>query len=332
LADGIYGIDVSGYQAAHYPTTVGGHPVDFAFVKATEATSYVNPNMVAQAAFTRANGDVLGFYHFLHSGNVQAQAEYFVTKAASQEGDVLACDWEMGGVSGADKDAFLKAVKKLRPTHRVGLYCDANHWLNVDKTSYVGDFLWLANYNNKPATSGVQHAVQIHQYTSTPVDSNYASAWGTKAAMRKWAEGLITGSTPSTSTPSTTDEEIDVTQAELEAAFRKILMEKDGVYPAPKDAADYDPTPGSPGNGWSGVTWYRDVDTRIRQMPEKTAEAVWSYKIDNPARPDADGNPAQTPASSFQRSEDSHYDALAARLATLEAKLDQLIAALPAKG
>ncbi|MFJ2717395.1 N-acetylmuramoyl-L-alanine amidase [Streptomyces sp. NPDC087437] len=60
---------------------------------------------------------------------------------------------------------------------------------------------------------------------------------------------------------------------------------------------------------------------------QRIAAAVWAYKIPNPARPDGKGNPAQTQASSFQRSEDSHYDALRADLKRLQATVDQLAAA-----
>lgn len=198
---GIYGIDVSNYQPQHFPTTVQGHAVDFAFIKASEGTSYVNPVQAAQTAWARSHGLVTGFYHFLHAGNINAQAAYFVAKADSVAGDLLACDWEMGGVSGADKDAFLKEVKRLRPDHRVGLYCDASHWLHVDKTSYVGDFLWLADYNGSATKTGIQHAVQIHQYTSTPVDTNYAAAWANRAEMKAWATGSKAPTVPAKPKP-----------------------------------------------------------------------------------------------------------------------------------
>ncbi|MFG2679167.1 N-acetylmuramoyl-L-alanine amidase [Streptomyces sp. NPDC048392] len=52
----------------------------------------------------------------------------------------------------------------------------------------------------------------------------------------------------------------------------------------------------------------------------EVAKAVWDYRIPNPARPDQHGKPAQTPASSFQRSEDSHYDRMMATLRTLVAQ------------
>ncbi|MFK0296676.1 GH25 family lysozyme, partial [Streptomyces sp. NPDC090442] len=57
----VRGVDVSSYQSAAYSTT----GLDFAFIKATEGTSYINPRQSAQAAQARRNGLVVGFYHFL---------------------------------------------------------------------------------------------------------------------------------------------------------------------------------------------------------------------------------------------------------------------------
>jgi hypothetical protein len=60
---------------------------------------------------------------------------------------------------------------------------------------------------------------------------------------------------------------------------------------------------------------------------QRIAKAVWAYRIPNPARPGPDGKPAQTPASSFQRSEDSHYDAQAKRIDRLTTLVERILAA-----
>jgi hypothetical protein len=183
----VKGIDVSGYQSATFSTSGLG----FAFIKATEGTSYINPRMTAQAAHARAAGLVVGFYHFLWPGNIQAQAEYFVEKCASIEGDILALDWETTGsgtrATGAEKDAFIAAVKKLRPTHRVVLYCNRDFWLNHDTTSNAGDGLWIADYVTA-AKPRVESPWLFHQYTSTPVDTNVGQ-FADKAALKAWAGG-----------------------------------------------------------------------------------------------------------------------------------------------
>lgn len=183
----IKGIDVSAYQDSF--STSG---MSFVFVKATEGRSYINPRQSAQAKLARDADCVVGFYHFLWPGNVQAQAEYFVEKCASVEGDILAVDWETTGdgtaASNADKDSFIRAVQRLRgSTHQVLLYCNKDFWLNRDTTSFAGDGLWIADYNGKPGDPGIKASWRFHQYTSSPVDTNIGK-FDDRAALKAWAE------------------------------------------------------------------------------------------------------------------------------------------------
>ncbi|WP_394430234.1 glycoside hydrolase family 25 protein [Streptomyces sp. SGAir0957] len=180
----IRGIDVSSHQSSF--STEG---VSFVFIKATEGRSYVNPRLAAQTKRARDAGCVVGFYHFLWPGNLTAQAEYFVSKAPEKAGDVLAVDWETTGngthASNAEKDRFIREVKRLRPDHRVVLYCNRNFWLNIDTTSYAGDGLWIADY----VTAGkprIQADWRFHQHTDNPLDKNVAD-FASKTALREWA-------------------------------------------------------------------------------------------------------------------------------------------------
>lgn len=182
----IKGQDWASYQSAT-PSTAG---LDFAYIKATEGTSYVNPRMTSQAAHARAAGLVVGFYHFLHAGSIPAQAAYFVDKAASLEGDPLFVDWESapggGYASCAEKDAFIREVQRLRgSSHRVGLYCNLDFWKNRDTTSFAGDALWIADYVTA-AKPRIEAPWLFHQYTSTPVDTNVAN-FANRAALKAWA-------------------------------------------------------------------------------------------------------------------------------------------------
>jgi GH25 family lysozyme M1 (1,4-beta-N-acetylmuramidase) len=181
------GIDVSAYQSSSYDTS----GLSFAFVKATEGRSYTSPHAATQAKTARDAGLVVGFYHFLWPGDLTAQAEYFVTKAPSRAGDILAVDWETTGdgthASNAEKDAFIRKVKSLRPSHRVILYTNRDFWLNIDTTSYAGDGLWIADY----VTAGhprIKAKWRFHQYTSDPHDKDVAD-FPSKAALRQWADG-----------------------------------------------------------------------------------------------------------------------------------------------
>ncbi|GAA3817479.1 glycoside hydrolase family 25 protein [Streptomyces coacervatus] len=181
------GIDVSAYQSSSYATD----GLSFVFIKATEGRSYINPRAGAQTQHGRNAGLVVGFYHFLWPGHLQAQAEYFVEQAPSKAGDILAVDWETTSdgshASNAEKDLFLRKVKELRPNHQVVLYTNRDYWLNVDTTSYAGDGLWIADY----VTAGkprIKAKWRFHQYSSEPHDKDVAD-FADKAALKAWAEG-----------------------------------------------------------------------------------------------------------------------------------------------
>ena len=183
----ITGHDVASYQPKAVP--VG----DFCFVKATEASGYVNPRLAAQTASARADGQVVGFYHFLHPGNPIGQARFFVANAPMLPGDLLVCDWEntqFGHPSNADKNAFIAEVQRLRPQHLVGLYCNTSDWKSLDVGNHCGDFLWIADYNGTPGRVNVSYPWVIHQWKSAPVDTNVAK-FTNRAAMRAWSRKKI---------------------------------------------------------------------------------------------------------------------------------------------
>lgn len=185
----INGIDVSSYQDGTYKTA----GLDFAFVKATEGTTYTNPKQKAETDRARKAGLVLGFYHFLHPGHIWAQAAYFVEECLSEPGDLLVVDWETvegphgHHASNEEKDQFLKIVKELRPQHhKIGLYCNTGFWLDVDTTSQCGDFLWIA-------APGVAHPPIRHPWLFWQngqrggIDTDVC-AFPTRTALKSWAE------------------------------------------------------------------------------------------------------------------------------------------------
>jgi hypothetical protein len=203
----IEGVDVSSYQPTNYDTSGLG----FVFVKATEGTGYVNPVQAAQAATGRAAGLVVGFYHYLDSSaSMQAQAQYFVSQCDSQAGDILALDWEETSVSGADKDAFLAAVKQLRPNHKLVLYCNTYFWTSLDTTSNCADGLWIADIT-AAGQPRVQHPWTFHQYSDAGGIDRDVANFPSAAALRSWAAGSAPSPTP-TPTPAPTPQESDMPQ------------------------------------------------------------------------------------------------------------------------
>ncbi|MEU9361810.1 GH25 family lysozyme [Streptomyces sp. NPDC048301] len=180
----LHGVDVSAFQ-----TDFDTDGLDFVFVKATEGRSYVNPKLKSQVKRVRDSECVLGFYHFLWPGHAKSQAEYFLDHSGAEEGDLLAVDWEHTGegtrASSADKDRFIREVKRLRPGNRVLLYCNRTFWLDHDTSSYAGDGLWIADYG-KAAAPRIEAAWRIHQYTDHPLDKNVAD-FPDRQSLRSWA-------------------------------------------------------------------------------------------------------------------------------------------------
>lgn len=184
----VRGIDVASYQSST-PSLAG---YGFAFVKATEGTTYTNPRHVAQVAAGRAHGLVVGHYHFLHGGNVAAQAAYFLKTAGWQTGDLLVCDWETPpkgstAATNAEKGQFLAAVKKARPTARVLLYCNRDYWLTRDQGSVCGDGLWIADPEPAGRPPRIQHPWKFHQYGITAGTDQNVGNFADLAALKTWA-------------------------------------------------------------------------------------------------------------------------------------------------
>ncbi|MGP2438860.1 glycoside hydrolase family 25 protein [Streptomyces sp. JW3] len=217
----ISGIDVSNYQSSTY--SLSGH--DFVVVKATEGTSYVNPKHAAQTARARDNGRVVGHYHYLSaSSSMTAQMDYFLAQAGPRAAEFLAVDWEESGVSNAEKDQAIKYLRGKAGGRKVLLYCSQSYWTTRDTTSYAGDGLWIAQYNGKPGRPSIQADWLIHQYTSSPLDTNVAQ-FASRAAMAAWAAGE--------------EEDVALTEAEIKkiaAATAEKTLKLDGVIANPNSA------------------------------------------------------------------------------------------------
>lgn len=143
------GYDISDYQRALNVNNVSG---DFAIIKATEGTSYINPSLHKHVEQAFHSGKLVGLYHFAAAGNPINEAAFFLrVDKPYLSRVVLILDIEgaaatAGGASWAKQ--FLDYVSKhtkIRPLIYTGL-SDENriNWHSVSK-----DYkLWVAQYNN----------------------------------------------------------------------------------------------------------------------------------------------------------------------------------------
>jgi len=153
------GIDVSKWQHVNTSvdwTKVKSAGVDFAFIKATEDTSYTNPYFAGDWAATTRLGIYRGAYHFARPrvGTAAAQASYFIKVAgkAGYAGDLPpVLDLESnGGLTKVELRAWVRnfLVKVEDLTGRVPIiYCSPSFWdSNVADSTFGRYPLWIAHY------------------------------------------------------------------------------------------------------------------------------------------------------------------------------------------
>jgi len=198
---GVDGQDWASYQPAR-PDTTG---LSFAFVKVTEGLGYVNPLWQAQRDHAKANGLLWGGYHYPHMANPpEAEADRFLAQVDWQPGDLIVLDWEGYDTANtripradqlAYKDAWLRHVKQAMPHNPVGAYMNADYWTNVDTSGYYADFLWIATVGRAAGDPGIGAPWLFHQYTDTPVDSDYCHL-ASVDELRSWALAFAPPTTP----------------------------------------------------------------------------------------------------------------------------------------
>ena len=206
------GIDTASYQAGLKPHKV---PMDFNIVKATQGTSYMNPDFTRMASATLAAGKLLGIYHYAGGNDPIKEADYFIAHIPGYIGKaLLALDWEgMQNPAFGKKDvpwckAFCDRVYE-KTGIRCFVYtsksvCRAHNWSAVAK-----DYpLWCAQYASNQRTGyqsspwtdgggfGAWEKATIFQYSSKGnlpgwnANLDLDIAYLTKEEWEAWAKGV----------------------------------------------------------------------------------------------------------------------------------------------
>lgn len=176
------GIDVSSHQTG---IEVDKMDMDFVITKATEGTSYVNPDCDRVYQDAKRAGYSLGVYHFASGGDALAEAKYFVDNIGGYIGDaILVLDFEGSAVNqgvGWAKD-WLDAVYNMTGIKPL-IYMSNSVIHRYDWSSIVdaGYDLWNAGYykgytpiygfvSDPPLYGGLgefANDTPLYQYTST---------------------------------------------------------------------------------------------------------------------------------------------------------------------
>ena len=202
------GIDISSWQKGIDLSSV---PADFVIVKATEATTYVNPDYDRALQQALRAGKLIGVYHFARPGDAREQADFFIDKCRGYIGRaVLVLDWEANALQlgPAWAKSWLDRVFQvtgIRPLIYMSASVTGQYdWTSVVKANYG---LWVAayalgyqridGYSVPSGPKGVTHwsTVAIWQYTSSGRLSGWGGNldlnifYGDRAAWAKYAGG-----------------------------------------------------------------------------------------------------------------------------------------------
>lgn len=204
----LQGIDVSGWQPSDVSERVAG---DFAIVKISQGTSYLNPAADAQLAAAVRSGKQIGVYHYAGGGSCTAEADYFLAHAQKWiRKAVLVLDWEAYQNS-AWGNANWSTCFVQRVTARTGgvipmVYVQQSALWQVAGARRAGAGLWVAQYASNSAT-GYQSAPwrlgqegeAMRQYTShglLPGYTGYLDLNYFRGSASQWQAYANPGSKP----------------------------------------------------------------------------------------------------------------------------------------
>jgi RimJ/RimL family protein N-acetyltransferase/GH25 family lysozyme M1 (1,4-beta-N-acetylmuramidase) len=188
----VKGIDVSSYQGAEFDFAAQySAGVRFAYIKATEGSSYLSPTFSQQYTKATAAGMIRGGYHFANPAGAcgATQATYFVNHGGgwSADGKTLpGVDIEYGSPTcyGLSQTAMITWIgdflaKYQALTERAAPIYTTTCWSSQctgNTAKFAANPLWVANYNGtySPLPNRWTGTPAIWQYSSSNnLDKNY---------------------------------------------------------------------------------------------------------------------------------------------------------------
>ncbi|GAB2914199.1 lysozyme [Streptomyces mayteni] len=186
--DGVQGIDVSRWQGSINWTSVRNAGIQFAWMKATEGTTYRDPNFNANYPAAHGAGVIRGAYHFAlpNASSGATQANFFASNGGAWSRDNLTLpgvlDIESNpygaqcyGLSTSQMRTWIQDfynTYKSRTSRDVVIYTSPSWW-NTCTGSWSGmasqSPLWVAHWTtaNSPTLPGGFGVHTVWQYTST---------------------------------------------------------------------------------------------------------------------------------------------------------------------
>jgi len=181
----MYGTDVSHWQGTINWGKVKSAGYDFAVIKCSEGTNFLDPMFSQNKSQARKAGVLCGFYHFARAYDPKDEADYFIKNVGEmKEGEFLVLDWEVehgNPVSWCKK--FLDrcfAKTGIKPM----IYMSESRVKRFDWKEIVkGDYgLWVAKY----ASSKVYIPVSLSPKPNPGI-------WGFYALWQFSSKGKVDG-------------------------------------------------------------------------------------------------------------------------------------------
>lgn len=184
---GMNGIDISSHQTGIDLSKV---PCDFVIIKATQGTTYVNPDFARTYGQAKKLNKCIGLYHYASSGGAEKEAQHFLNTIGMDSigKAILVLDWESGSnknwgnVSYAERflDYIYKTTKITPMIYMSKSVCREYDWSKVAKL-YP---LWVAQYANYTPTG----------YKENPWTDKYGyGAWDTPVIFQYSSVGTLRG-------------------------------------------------------------------------------------------------------------------------------------------
>ncbi|MDJ1135240.1 lysozyme [Streptomyces iconiensis] len=210
LAATVEGVDVSSHQGNVNWKGLWDSGVRWAYVKATEGTSYKNPYFAQQYNGSYNIGMIRGAYHFAtpNSSSGATQANYFASNGGGWSKDgktlpgVLDIEYNPYGATcyGLSQSAMVNWIKDFTSTYkaRTGrdavIYTTTNWWTQcTGNSSSFGNTnpLWIARYASSPGTLPAGWGFYTFwQYTSSgPIVGDHNVFNGAMDRLRALANG-----------------------------------------------------------------------------------------------------------------------------------------------
>ncbi|KAJ6487716.1 glycoside hydrolase family 25 protein [Mycena sanguinolenta] len=161
------GIDVSHFQGTVNWASVKAAGVSFVYIKATEGTTFEDPNFSANYESATTAGLIRGGYHFAHpdSSSGAAQAKYFLAHGGGWSGDgitlpgALDIEYNPSGAEcyGLSASAMVSWISDFSSTYHAAttrypvIYTTTDWWKTCTGNSAAfaeNNPLWIAEYSS----------------------------------------------------------------------------------------------------------------------------------------------------------------------------------------